>query len=112
MSEISVEIWLRLTVGVTEEDLFGHPHLNFKVQIFQKLAVYQSSKWKFEFTGPNQILEFILYINFQMYIYLYTITGTLGMDAGIWTGTVVPLGSCKNICMVHWDWGKTGVSDG
>jgi hypothetical protein len=22
----------------------------------------QSSKWKFEFTGPNQILEFILYI--------------------------------------------------
>jgi hypothetical protein len=23
---------------------------------------YQSSKWKFEFTGPNQILEFILYV--------------------------------------------------
>jgi hypothetical protein len=26
----------------------------------------QSSKWKFEFTGPNQILEFILK-NWKMY---------------------------------------------
>ena len=32
-----------------------------------ELSRQQSSKWKFEFTGPNQILEFILHI----YIYIY-----------------------------------------
>jgi hypothetical protein len=36
-------------------------------KLLHTVALTQSSKWKFELTGPNKFLEFILYI----YIYIY-----------------------------------------
>jgi hypothetical protein len=35
-------------------------------KLLHTVALTQSSKWKFELTGPNKFLEFILYI----YIYI------------------------------------------
>ena len=68
--------------------------------LFQLSMVFLSSKWKFEFTGPNQNLKFILYLylnkNWKMYWSKQSFSG-LGPE-----NQCSSRGLVFNPCLTYW----------